>query len=200
MTHHHQPGQPDQYPSQQYPAQGTPAYWGAQPPPPAPAPAPRKSWPRRHWFLTAVIGLVALVVLGTIASAAGGGSSSTSSAPVAGAPAGGGAPGKATTWHPVTQMTTGASKRSAPFQLAGGRARIRYTVTGGDATLVAIYVVQQGKSLAKDGGIPEVTVSPDDLKGGKVSDSTELANGAGTYYLDVTNANGRVSLVVEELR
>jgi hypothetical protein len=63
----------------------------------------------------------------------------------------------------------------------------------GDSTFAAIYVLEQNKSLQKDGGFPEVTIT----KGG--SDETRLVKSARSYYLDIS-ASTSWSVTVEELK
>lgn len=84
------PGQPPyqghpQYPGTSYGQHPSPQAqsYGQQPGPPSGyyGRPPRNSWPRRHKALTVLGGLVALIIIGSIASAAGGGNHASPSAP-----------------------------------------------------------------------------------------------------------------------
>ncbi len=97
-------------------------------------------------------------------------------------------------WTTVATLSGSANKRGPVWHLGDGQARLTYTVKGGQYPTVAIYVVPEGKSLTKDGGIPEVMAT---AAGG---DTTELANEAGRYYLDVQAANATWTVTVQELR
>ena len=75
-------------PSGQPPYQGHSQYPGARRPQPGPPSGhhgrpPRKSWPRRHKALTVLGGLVALIIIASIATAAGGGNHASPSTPAA---------------------------------------------------------------------------------------------------------------------
>lgn len=98
-------------------------------------------------------------------------------------------------WHTVATLTGSANKRGAAFALHG-RARLSYTArdaSGLGSVLVAVYVMEEGTSLAADGGFPEVTVTTPG------PGSTELANPPGRYYLEVNGANARWTVTVQEL-
>ena len=97
-------------------------------------------------------------------------------------------------WTQVAKMSGSASKRGASFHLDGSDARMTYKVTGGDPIVCGFYVVEKGKSIQKDGGFPETMIS----EAGK--DTTMLSKGAGDYYLDVTSANCKWTVTIEELR
>jgi hypothetical protein len=100
-------------------------------------------------------------------------------------------------WTTVATLSGTTNKRGTSFHLGDGDKRLTYTVTdtsGFGALTVGIYVIPKGDSLDKDGGFPEVM--PD--KSGK--GSTQLAQDAGDYYLDVQAANARWSVKVQEKR
>lgn len=97
-------------------------------------------------------------------------------------------------WVKVIEVSGNANKRTDLFHLNGGKARLSYSVNGGSAVLMAAYVMDEGKSLDKQGGFPEVTVSE------AGSDSTYLVKSAGNYYLDITSANANWTVSVEEER
>jgi hypothetical protein len=104
------------------------------------------------------------------------------------------APPPAPTWKTVVTLKGSANKRSATFHLNGGQTRLTYAVKGGDFATVAIYVMEKGTSLEKDGGFPEVM--PD----GAGKDTTELAKDEGDYYLDVQAANCTWTVTIQERR
>lgn len=63
-------------------------------------------------------------------------------------------------------------------------------MNGEHSPFVNIYVMAEGKSLDKHGGIPEVTMAP-------VSGDTLMYKVSGGYYLDVSG-NGEWTVLVEE--
>jgi uncharacterized protein YceK len=98
-------------------------------------------------------------------------------------------------WVTVAKLSGTADKRGQSFHLGDGDKRLSYTVkdtSGFGAVMVAIYIVPKGESLEKSGGFPEVTVSE------AGSDSTQLAQEAGDYYLDVNAANAGWSVKIQE--
>ena len=100
-------------------------------------------------------------------------------------------------WATVLKVSGSSDKRTDVFTLHGGKTKLTYTFTdtsGIGVIVAAIFVVKEGDSLAKSGGIPEVTVS----QPGR--DSTFLAQGAGRYYLDVSAANARWTVTIQEYR
>ncbi len=111
----------------------------------------------------------------------------TTKAPAAKAPA-------KPTWKTVATLKGSGNKRGQVFHLGNGQARLTYTIKGSQFVMAGIYVMEKGKSLAKDGGFPEVMA---DAAG---KDTTELAVGEGDYYLDVTAANCTWTVTVQELR
>ena len=97
-------------------------------------------------------------------------------------------------WTQVAKMSGSASKRGPSFHLGGSDARMTYEVTGGDPLVCGFYVVEKGKSIQKDGGFPETMISE------ASKDTTMLSKGAGDYYIDVTSANCKWTVTIEELR
>lgn len=97
-------------------------------------------------------------------------------------------------WTDVTTITGSADKSSETIRLSGGQVKLKYTFNGGDALLGAVYLMDEGKDLSKDGGIPDVTVS----KAG--SDETILREDKGDYYLHVTVANADYTITLQELK
>ncbi len=97
----------------------------------------------------------------------------------------------------VISSSGSSDKRTDVFTLHGGKTKLTYTFTdtsGVGAIVGAVFVLKEGDSLAKSGGIPEVTVSEPG------SDSTFLAQGAGRYYLDISAANAHWTVKIQEYR
>lgn len=190
-----------------------------QPYPGQPAPQkPRKIWPARHPVWTS-LGILGVIGLGIVAVSGGGSpatpsvAASPSATPAITATNPPGADGEQETtppppvlskapaakpkaWHTVATLGGTANKRGPAFTLHGGQARLSYTArdtSGIGSVLVAVYVMEKGTSLAADGGFPEVTVTEPG------PGSTELANPAGRYYLDISAANARWTVTVQEL-
>lgn len=98
-------------------------------------------------------------------------------------------------WVTVATLRGSGNKRGESFHLSGGDARLTYRVKGTfEAFVMAVYVMDKGTSLEKEGGFPEVTPT----ESGK--ESTQLAKEAGDYYLEVQAANATWSVTVEEKR
>jgi len=97
-------------------------------------------------------------------------------------------------WVSVIKQQSSAEKQSNTFTLQGGKQKITYNVTGGSMTLCMIYIVKEGESLEKDGGIPEVMADK------AISGETMARKSAGQYYLDVKPANGTCTVEVFEER
>jgi len=100
------------------------------------------------------------------------------------------APPQQKSWHKVIELSGSTSKRSDIFQLNSSKQRITYTVNGEYSPFVNVYVMAEGKSLDKNGGIPEVTMAP-------VGGDTLMYKASGGYYLDVSG-NGEWTVTVEE--
>ncbi|MDH4140413.1 MAG: hypothetical protein OEV43_07565 [Coriobacteriia bacterium] len=96
-------------------------------------------------------------------------------------------------WVKVAELSGNANKRSAPFELTGAPARLKYTVKG-DMVVCAVYLLPEGTDLMTEGGFPEVMLSE------AGSDQTFLSKGAGRYFIDVQAANCQWSVVIEEER
>ena len=94
----------------------------------------------------------------------------------------------------VIELSGTQNKKSDSFTLQGGKQKITYDFQGGDMIVGGIYVMKEGTSKDKDGGIPEVMIQ------NSGSDSTITRKGAGTYYLDITAANSKWTVTVEEER
>lgn len=181
---------------------------------------PRKIWPARHPVWTGIGALAVLALAGGIIGSSG--STSNPRTDVAAVPSASPEPRitatesadgvqettppppeltsapapKPKAWHTVATLGGSANKRGAAFALHGGQARLSYTardISGLGSVLVLVYVVEEGSSLAADGGFPEVTVTQPG------PGSTELANPPGRYYLEVNTAGTRWTVTVQEL-
>jgi hypothetical protein len=100
-------------------------------------------------------------------------------------------------WTTVISVSGSSDKRTPLFTLHGGRTKLTYKITdtsGMGAVIVGIYVLDEGTSLQADGGIPEVMATEPG------SDSTELQQGPGRYYLDVSAANAHWTVTIQEYR
>ncbi|MBX7443352.1 MULTISPECIES: TM2 domain-containing protein [unclassified Arthrobacter] len=115
-----------------------------------------------------------------------GGSTTAAAAPAAAAPA---APAAEKTWTKVAELSGSTDSASPTFALTGAEARLVYTFTGAkqlngnSMALASIYLVEEGKDLTKDGGLPVKMLQKDE------SSETALHKSAGKYYLDVKSAN-----------
>ena len=101
---------------------------------------------------------------------------------------------KAKSWTKVAELTGDADKSSETIHLSGGQVRLTYSFTGSDTIIGAVYLMDEGKDLSKDGGIPVVMVTK------ASSDQTILRKSAGDYYLQVTTANAAFTITLEELK
>ncbi len=176
-------------------------YYG--PPPPAPPQPPRK---RRVglWIVAAIIGLIVLCLVGGMVIALTGGIEEPTTAPApteeAVSPTQEAKPSPTKPeaapkkWVTVTTLSGNASKQGAPFKLSGGRTRLVYDVKGGEAIIVAVYLLEEGTNLQEEGGFPEVTID----RAGK--DSTEVSKPAGNYFLKVEAANAQWTITVQEFK
>lgn len=76
----------------------------------------------------------------------------------------------------VQQLAGSSEKRGASFYLNGGDAKLIYKSSG---SIFIAYVVQQGHSLEREGGFPEVSCTK------SCDDETQIVKEEGDYYLDV---------------
>lgn len=97
-------------------------------------------------------------------------------------------------WHKVISLSGSSEKRSKVFKLSGAEARMRYKLDGNNYSFLAIYIVNEGESLAETGGFTEVSVD------GDTKDSTRIVKPAGEYYLDVISGNGNWEVTIEEYK
>lgn len=99
-------------------------------------------------------------------------------------------------WTEVMRLTGSGDKKSAVFTLNGGNARLRYDFKAGEyGGMMAVYVVKEGVDIMQTGGFPEVMV--EDSEEGE-SSLSQLSSG--NYYLNVTAANGKWTVIVEEMK
>jgi len=88
-------------------------------------------------------------------------------------------------------------KKSPTFELTGGEARLKYKYESGNGMgmgMFAAYVVDEGKDIMKQGGIPEVMTSAESEES-----ESSIQKSAGRYYLNI-NATGKWTVIVEELK
>ena len=140
----------------------------------------QRNWFRKHPILTVILGLMFIGIVGSSNS------------------------NKNSNTTPSTSNTEQRSKEAqvepekpkewvTVVELKGGKTRLTYDVKG-NSVVTAIYVLKEGASLEKNGGVPEVMISE------AGTDTTFLAKGAGTYYLDVSSANSSWTVKIEEER
>lgn len=100
-------------------------------------------------------------------------------------------------WTEVITMTGSADQQSDTFTLSGGKVRLTYDFqdTSGYGIIVGgIYVVEEGKDIMVDGGIPEVMVTE------AGAGETILRKAAGDYYLKATGSGASYTITIEEMR
>ena len=163
----------------------------------------------RPWFKKpiGIAGIVGgIVLVGAIGSAGGGddpkkaadtstpaASSSTQAAPKETSSSSKKAtPAPKPTWKKVAALQGNTNKSGPDFHLNGCDARLIYDVKGGDMSLVAFYVMESGKKLLEDGGIP--VASPSESGRGE----TVLREDEGDYYIEVMGANANWTAEVQE--
>jgi hypothetical protein len=104
---------------------------------------------------------------------------------------------KAAQWVTVVRASGHSDKRTDLFTLHGGRAKLTYSFTddaGMGLIVAAIYVLKEGESLKKSGGVPEALI------GQPGKNSTFLAKAAGRYYLEVSAAETHWTVTIRERR
>jgi hypothetical protein len=99
-------------------------------------------------------------------------------------------------WKEVYTFSGNGMKKSPGFELSGGEAKLKYKYqsTSPNIGVFTAYVVEEGKDIMKEGGIPDVMTSST-----KEESETSLQKGAGRYYLHI-NAAGEWTVTVEELK
>jgi len=96
-------------------------------------------------------------------------------------------------WVDIFTFTGQGDKKSAHFELTGGPAKILYELRG-EMSMLYVYVMKEGEILMETGGFPEITIE------GAESGESYLHKRRGKYYLDVTSANGRWNIIIQEER
>lgn len=100
-------------------------------------------------------------------------------------------------WQTVYTFSGNGMKKSPVFELSGASARLKYDYASQDNIgmgMFAAYVVDEGKEIMKQGGIPEVMTSAE-----SESSESALHKRKGRYYLDI-NASGKWTVTVEEFK
>jgi len=100
-------------------------------------------------------------------------------------------------WTEVYTFKGNGMKKSPTFELTGGEAKLKYKYESQDGIgvgMFAAYVVDEGKDIMKQGGIPEVMTSEE-----KEESESSIQKSAGRYYLYI-NATGKWTVTVEELK
>lgn len=96
-------------------------------------------------------------------------------------------------WTKVIALEGKTDKNSDTIKLTGGKVRLIHEFKG-DMIIGAVYVLDEGTDLMKDGGIADVMIS----EAGK--DETILRKGKGSYYVSVKAANADYKVVLEEYK
>lgn len=104
-------------------------------------------------------------------------------------------PAKAKEWVEVLTLKGSGEKKSALFELTGAECRIKYNFKTSGMGMFAVYVLAKGHNLMEQGGFPEVMIDQSEE-----SESSLSHLKPGSYYLNVSSANGRWELTIEELR
>lgn len=102
---------------------------------------------------------------------------------------------KAKQWTVVYEFKGNGMKKSPVFELAGNSAKLKYKYQGQGGIGIgafAVYVVEEGKDVMVEGGVPEVMTQAESEES-----ESSIQKGAGRYYLNV-NASGSWIVTVEE--
>lgn len=163
---------------------------------------PIKQRHRVSRVVIAVVGLCTLAIIGVVSCTSlmfdgAIGAAGADKAPVVAPPKS--VPGPkvpaAVKWVPLATLTGGTEKTSDTIRTTGGKIRVTWKFTKGDMVMGAIYLLDEGTDLQRDGGIPVAMI--DD---GSLSDSIVLRKGAGEYFVQVTAVNSKYKVTVEEQR
>lgn len=170
--------------------------------PPAPPTPPRKKRTLWRWLGGLVAFLVGLVIVsGVIGTATDPGKTAqlpTEVTTKAGKPAATKAtmpPAAAKTWVTLATVTGGTEKTTDTIRTTGGKIRVTWKFSKSDVMVAAIYLLDEGTDLQRDGGIPVAMPDVD-----SASDSIVLRKGAGEYFLHVAAANTKYTVTVQEER
>lgn len=173
------------YGQQQYPPPG----YGQQPGPQRPAPPQpsrrRRSWPRRHPFLSFLIAFVTVVVIGVATSAGNGGGTTPPAA----------------SGNPAAAAKTVKPHTVATFTGSGENNTSRFTVTSTWKLDYSFNCSSFGGSgnfaVDEDGGSDINGVSVNDLADSKTATSWAY-NNAGTHYLAIDSECDWTVTVIDE--
>jgi hypothetical protein len=100
-------------------------------------------------------------------------------------------------WTEVYTFKGNGMKKSPTFELTGGEARLKYNYRSDNEMgmgMFAAYVVDEGKDIMKEGGIPEVMTSAENEES-----ESSIQKNEGRYYLNI-NATGNWTVTVEEYK
>lgn len=98
-------------------------------------------------------------------------------------------------WQTVYTFKGNGMKKSPTFELTGGEARLKYKYNSDNGMgMFAAYVVEQGKDIMKQGGIPEVMTSAENEES-----ESSIQKSAGRFYLTI-NSIGNWTVRVEEYK
>lgn len=152
-----------------------------------------KDWMKKHKFLTGLIVVILIVIIGNAfgedkkeGQTNGSGEEKVNVEQKT--------EKKEKEWVSIFKTDASSDKQTESFNLEGGQQKVIYQTTGNQYTLCAVYVMEEGTSIDKDGGFPVVMI--DEPK----SDETMMRKSSGEYYLDLKVANGSCSIEVQELR
>lgn len=142
----------------------------------------QKPWYKKTWVIILAV-FVVLVYIGNIKD-----DKAVSAVPVSDNQS------SAKQWTKVYSFKGNGSKKSPVFELTGNEARIKYkyNASGGGMGMFAVYVLDEGVDLMKDGGFPEIMSDA-----AKEDTESSIQKSSGKYYLSV-NAVGTWDVIVEE--
>ncbi|MFA4942855.1 MAG: hypothetical protein WC564_04430 [Patescibacteria group bacterium] len=154
-----------------------------------------KDWAKKHKVLTGIIILILFIIIG---KAIGGDDKNQAKTENVGqtnkAAEQAQEQQKEKVWTSVFKTSITADKQTGSFKLEGGQQKLIYKSTGGDYSMCMVYVMGEGSTLEKNGGIPTVSIT------GSKQDETMMRKSSGEYYLDVKSANGNCDIEIQELR
>jgi len=153
-----------------------------------------KDWMKKHKFLTGLIAVILIVIIGNAFGGDKNNNKSNNSSEGEKVNVEQKTEKKEKEWISVFKTNASSDKQTESFNLEGGQQKVIYQTTGNQYTLCAVYVMEEGTSIDTDGGFPVVMI--DEPK----SDETMMRKSSGEYYLDLKVANGSCSVEVQELR
>jgi hypothetical protein len=147
----------------------------------------QKPFYKKTWVI--VVGVIIFIII--IANLGGNDNSSSTSSSTDTETA------KAKQWTVVYEFKGNGMKKSPAFELTGNNARLKYKYQGEGGIgmgMFAVYVVDEGKDIMQEGGIPEVMTQAESEES-----ESSIQKSAGRYYLNV-NASGNWVVTVEEMK